>query len=279
MERLDFCSFVVTLRRYIYADALGNQLDLLCLLFGSFLQSTDAEDAEDFTFDNGQVCRWLNGTARVSPKITSFYLVGENQEKLTQDMETKMQNETIRFRFNGNLFQLRIVGCKVYPQGYAAIVQQLADFEGEHLLADIGNGTMNLLYLTDSQPQESRCWTEKIGVNQCMIRAKEAVLRRFGSKISDSTVEQILRTGTAKIDADYLACIREVASGYVAELFAALRSYEYDPATTHLTIVGGGGQLVKHFGSYDPEQVTIVDDICAAAKGYEYMAYRQMLRG
>ena len=82
-----FCSFVVTLRRYIYADALGNQLDLLCLLFGSFLQSTDAED---FTFDNGQVCRWLNGTARVSPKITSFYLVGENQEKLTQDMETKI---------------------------------------------------------------------------------------------------------------------------------------------------------------------------------------------
>ena len=202
--------------------------------------------------------------------------VGSQRESFRQYL---MQNETVRFRFNGNLFQLLIVGCKVYPQGYAAIVQQLADFEGEHLLADIGNGTMNLLYLTDSQPQENRCWTEKIGVNQCMIRAKEAVLRRFGSKISDSTVEQVLRTGTAKIDADYLACIREVAASYVAELFAALRSYEYDPATTHLTIVGGGGQLVKHFGSYDPEQVTIVDDICAAAKGYEYMAYRQMLRG
>ena len=143
------------------------------------------------------------------------------------------------------------------------LVKQLADFEGEHLLADIGNGTMNLLYLTDSQPQENRCWTEKIGVNQCMIRAKEAVLRRFGSKISDSTVEQVLRTGTAKIDVDYLACIREVAASYVAELFAALRSYEYDPATTHLTIVGDGGQLIKHFGSYDPEQFTIVDDICA----------------
>ena len=89
MERLDFCSFVVTLRRYIYADALGNQLDLLCLLFGSFLQSTDAED---FTFDNGQVCRWLNGTARVSPKITSFYLVGENQEKLTQDIHGNVRS-------------------------------------------------------------------------------------------------------------------------------------------------------------------------------------------
>lgn len=189
--------------------------------------------------------------------------VGSQRESFRQYL---MQNETVSFRFNGNPFQLRIVSCKVYPQGYAAIVQQLADFDGEHLLADIGNGTMNLLYLTDSQPQENRCWTEKIGVNQCMIRAKEAVLRRFGSKISDSTVEQVLRTGTAKIDVDYLACIREVAASYAAELFAALRSYEYDPATTHLTIVGGGGQLIKHFGSYDPEQVTIVDDICAAAK-------------
>ena len=104
------------------------------------------------------------------------------------------------------------------------------------------------------------------------------MMAKIGIVISDSTVEQVLRTGTAKIDADYLACIQEVAASYVAELFAALRSYEYDPATTHLTIVGGGGQLVKHFGSYDPEQVTIMDDICAAAKGYEYMAYRQMLR-
>lgn len=163
--------------------------------------------------------------------------------------------------------------------GTVKLADKPTHFHVENLLADIGNGTMNLLYLTDSQPQENRCWTEKIGVNQCMIRAKEAVLRRFGSKISDSTVEQVLRTGTAKIDVDYLACIREVAASYAAELFAALRSYEYDPATTHLTIVGGGGQLVKHFGSYDPEQVTIVDDICAAAKGYEYMAYRQMLRG
>lgn len=154
----------------------------------------------------------------------------------------------------------------------------MGTFEGEHLLADIGNGTMNLLYLQDSQPQESRCWTEKIGVNQCMIRAKETVLRKFGTKISDHTVEQILRTGTAKIDAAYLSCIRDVASAYVEELFAVLRSYEYDPATVQLIVAGGGGQLIKHFYSYDPAQITILDDLCAAAKGYEYLAYRQLMR-
>ena len=200
-------------------------------------------------------------------------------EQKTDFKQYLLQHSEITFTFRNTEYRIKIVGAEIYPQGFAAVAEKLGDFKGVNMLCDIGNGTMNLLYLTDSQPQENRCWTEKIGVNQCMIRAKEAVLRRFGSKISDSTVEQVLRTGTAKIDVDYLACIREVAASYVAELFAALRSYEYDPATTHLTIVGGGGQLIKHFGSYDPEQFTIVDDICAAAKGYEYMAYRQMLRG
>lgn len=67
-------------------------------------------------------------------------------------------------------------------------------------------------------------------------------------------------------------------TAYVEELFAVLRSYEYDPATVQLIVAGGGGQLIKHFYSYDPAQITILDDLCAAAKGYEYLAYRQLMR-
>ena len=39
-----------------------------------------------------------------------------------------------------------------------------------------------------------------------------------------------------------------------------------------LYIVGGGGCLIRHFGKYDDNRVTINDDICATAKGYEYLA-------
>ena len=45
-----------------------------------------------------------------------------------------------------------------------------------------------------------------------------------------------------------------------------------------LWIVGGGGCLVRNFGTYDASRVTILDDLCATAKGYEYLAYGQMLR-
>lgn len=132
--------------------------------------------------------------------------------------------------------------------------------------------------INNKKAVESRCWTEKFGANQCMIAAKNAVLDSFGVKIEESTVEQVLRFGTADISKPYLDCITSVAKRYVADIFATLRRYEYNPDLMRLYIVGGGGCLVKHFGQYDESRVTILDDICATAKGYEYLASMSLRR-
>ena len=137
---------------------------------------------------------------------------------------------------------------------------------------------MNILYINNKKAQESRCWTEKLGVNQCMIAAKNAVLDKFGVKIEESTVEQILRFGTADISAPYMDCISSIARQYVTELFSTLRKYEYNPDLMHLYVVGGGGCLIRNFGTYDKLRVTIIDDICATAKGYESLAYMSLKR-
>lgn len=101
---------------------------------------------------------------------------------------------------------------------------------------------------------------------------------RFGVKIEDTTVEQVLRFGTADIGTSYLECIKEVAVQSVADVFATLRKYEYNPDLMRLYIVGGGGCLVKNFGQYDRSRVSILDDICATAKGYEYLALAGLKR-
>ena len=189
-----------------------------------------------------------------------------------------LQNPEVHYRFNSKEYHLRFVGCSLYPQGYPAIVNRLGDFKGTNLLADIGNGTMNILYINNKKAQESRCWTEKFGVNQCMIAAKNAVLDNFGVKIEESTVEQILRFGTADISASYLDCITAVARQYVTDIFATLRKYEYNPGLMRLYVVGGGGCLIRNFGAYDKSRVTILDDICATAKGYESLAYMSLKR-
>ena len=182
-----------------------------------------------------------------------------------------LQNPEVRFSFNSKNYHIRFVGCSLYPQGYPAVVNHQSPCryrERNH----------EYPIYQQQKAQESRCWTEKFGVNQCMIAAKNAILNRFGVKIEESTVEQILRFGTADIAAPYLDCITAVARQYVADIFATLRKYEYNPDLMRLYVVGGGGCLIRNFGTYDKARVTILDDICATAKGYEYLAQMTLKR-
>ena len=143
----------------------------------------------------------------------------------------------------------------------------------------MGIFTNLLIYsINNKKAMESRCWTEKFGVNQCMIAAKNVVLDSFGVKIEESTIEQVHRFGTADIRKPYLDYITSIAKRYVADIFATFRRYEYNPVLMRLYIVGGGGCLVKHFGQYDESRVIILDDICATAKGYEYLAFASLRR-
>lgn len=189
-----------------------------------------------------------------------------------------LRHEEVYYRFNDKAYHIHFAGCTLYPQGYPAIVNQLSSFKGTNVLADIGNGTMNLLYIQNKKPMENKCWTEKQGVNQCMIASRNAVLDKFGAKIDDVIIEQVLRFKTADIGNEYLTCIQNAAHQYVADIFATLRRYEYNPDLMRLTIVGGGGCLVRNYGEYDADRVTIIEDICATAKGYEYLAYMSLRR-
>ena len=151
-----------------------------------------------------------------------------------------LRNPEVTYRFNKKEYHIRLAGCSLYPQGYTAVVSRLKDFRGTNLLADIGNGTMNILYINNKKAVESRCWTEKFGVSQCMTAARNAVMDTFGGRINEATIEQVFRHGTADIGKPYLDCITSAARQYVADIFTTLRRYEYNPDLMRLYIVGGG---------------------------------------
>ena len=180
-----------------------------------------------------------------------------------------MRNKSVEFEFNSVDYKINIVGCSIYPQGYPAIIDRLGEMSGVNMLADIGNGTINILYITNKKAVESKCYTAKQGVNQCMIAAQNAVMDSTGVKIDDSVIETILRTGSADIAPKYRDIVVAVARKYAAEIFETLRKYEYNPDLMKLFIVGGGGCIIRNFGEYVADRVTIISDICATAKGYE----------
>ncbi|MBO6302412.1 MAG: ParM/StbA family protein [Ruminiclostridium sp.] len=188
------------------------------------------------------------------------------------------KNSKVKFAFRDKQYNIKIVGASVYPQGYTAVIDRLSEMIGVNMLADIGNGTMNVMYINNKKPVESKCFTEKLGVNQCVIKASGMVLDRFGTILDETIIEQMIRTGTADIGEKYLDCITDAIKEYSSYIFETLRKYEYDSELMRLYITGGGATLIKHFGEYDENRVTIIEDICAAAKGYEILAYNALLR-
>lgn len=83
MEYLDFSSVITTIRKYISDAHNMNQIDMMYQLFVSFLNS---EESKDFDFDNGLVCRWFNGQAKISPRITGYYMDNHKRNLLAADM-------------------------------------------------------------------------------------------------------------------------------------------------------------------------------------------------
>ena len=83
MEYLDFSSVITTIRKYISDAHNMNQIDIMYQLFVSFL---DPEESQDFDFDNGLVCRWFNGQAKISPRITGYYMDNHKRNQLAADM-------------------------------------------------------------------------------------------------------------------------------------------------------------------------------------------------
>ena len=199
--------------------------------------------------------------------------VGEQKEAFKASL---LQNKEADFSFRGESYHVEFAGADVFPQGFSAVVDRLREFKGVNMLCDIGNGTMNIMYINNGKPISSKCFTEKFGTHQCMLVAREKLMQKFGVTVDDAVIEEVLRYGTADIGKQYQEVIREAATEYAASIMRRLREHEYNPELMKLYVVGGGSCLIRNFTEYDPTRVTINGDICATAKGYELLATRNI---
>ena len=191
-------------------------------------------------------------------------------------VEYLKKDNPVTFTFNGISHTIEIAEIDVYPQGYAAIAPYISDFTGSYMLCDIGNGTMSAMYIEDCHPDLRKSFTEPFGTQQCMIQARELLMRRHQKSIPDRLITEVFRNGKADIREEYQETIREAARNYVDAIMDHLREYGYDPEMMYLHVVGGGGCLIRNFVDYNPDRVAINDDICATAKGYEWLTQMRM---
>ena len=81
MNRCDFSSISTCLKNHISESNQMSQPDFLYV---------DDPVNQDFSMDNGLVCRWMTGQAKISPKISAYYSKPSNQEKLAHTIHQNL---------------------------------------------------------------------------------------------------------------------------------------------------------------------------------------------
>lgn len=87
MNRCDFSSISTCLKNHISESNQMSQPDFLYELFEDFM---DDPANQDFSMDNGLVCRWMTGQAKISPIISAYYSKPSNQEKLAHTIHQNL---------------------------------------------------------------------------------------------------------------------------------------------------------------------------------------------
>lgn len=180
-----------------------------------------------------------------------------------------LRTAEVGFGYLGKRYHIRIADVEVYPQGFAGIAKDIQNYSGVHMLADIGNGTLNTLKIVNKKGISDQMYTDQLGVHQCVKKMINEVQARCGKLPDEALIEEFLRAGATDLPESILSVMREVAEKYVEDIFNKLKEYGYDPELVKLHVIGGGGCLLRNFGEYDPNRVEIITDICASAKGYE----------
>ena len=204
------------------------------------------------------------GKIRIAAGLPLTWVSGQRDEF----RDYLLQNKAVDFSFRNVSYHVEIVGVDVFPQGFAAVADRLSDFRGVNMICDIGNGTMNIMFINDKKPVSGNMFTEKYGTHQCLLAVRENVMRAHHTTVDEAIINRVFRFGTAAIKEDYLKTITDTATDYVEGIFQRLREHEYNPELMRLYVLGGGSCLIRNFGVYDASCVTINDDICATAKGY-----------
>ena len=266
MERLDFASVMAVLRRNIDEDMCSNQMDLLCTLFRDLID----DPFQDVELDNGQVCRWVNGLAKLSPKISGYYQENRSQRKLAKTIEQAilpmMPDPAMAVQ---ELHDLLVQAPNVSPQMKAQLAEGIS-FEDEALFI-----------------MEVLCFAMRLRFEKRDVRNRQLLTP---GNLSPAVVDYIFDTGVPKpcrwflgrdreleqlhellIDQDkvFLHGIPGIGKSELAKMYAKRHSKEY----TNILYVNYSGDLKQ-----DVTDMDFADDRPDEAEEARFRRHNRFLR-
>lgn len=126
--------------------------------------------------------------------------VGEQKEEFKKYL---LQNKFVDFSFRNVDYHIDFAGADIFPQGFAAVSDKLHCFKGTNMLADIGNGTMNVMTRT-----QMNCFQQAVRLNPLFHQPQVSLMKIIFQKQSQRTahhihMSMILRIGLLQVKSEH----------------------------------------------------------------------------
>jgi len=201
---------------------------------------------------------------------------GREKERFKQYL---LRKKTEYFSFEGEPYEITISDVQLYPQGYAAILDNMELLKGEPsvVLADIGGWTMELMRLDNYIPNAATCRSLELGMIRCMDEILEQVRRSMGLSLTVAQVEAVLQDEPCSLPDKAKNIVLEYGEHYTAQLLSAIMECGFDITAMPVIFLGGGAGLIKHHISPKNAlcRAIILEDTQANARGYERICAQQ----
>ena len=187
-------------------------------------------------------------------------------------VEYLSRKREVMFTFEQEQYRIRIEKVAVFPQSYAAVVDQIPGFGKKVIVVDIGSWTIDIFPIIDKKPDDANANTISEGLIPCMRRINKHSVRLFNEKIDEDVIQSYIMTRQADLDDKLVEIMDKELVDFAKNLFNMLREEGYSLQTTQFYFVGGGAVVMSTFGEIDQRNVKYNFDVNANAKGFEKLA-------
>lgn len=182
------------------------------------------------------------------------------------------KNEEVSFVFEQRKYQIKIVKVAVFPQCYAAVVDQIGTFGQKVVVVDVGSWTIDIVPIINKKPDDSGFNTLPEGLIPCMRNINKMCGRKYNEKIDEMDIQQYIISKQTNLSEEFVAIMDEALTDFATRLYNSLREEGYSLKTTQFVFVGGGACVMKNFGGYVQNNIRYNLDVKANAKGFERLA-------
>ena len=154
------------------------------------------------------------------------------------------KNEEVTFVFEQRQYHIKIVKVAVFPQCYAAVVDQIGTFADKKVVAvDIGSWTIDIVPIIDKKPDDSGFNTITEGLIPCMRNINKMCGRKYNEKIDEMDIQQYIINKQTNLSDEFVEIMDEALTDFATRLYNSLREEGYSLKTMGIYHREGGISL------------------------------------